>query len=212
VARNPQAQHSNRAIILLQEWWGLNEQIKGLSERFAEHGYTVVAPDLYHGKVAAESSEANHLMAGLDFNAAVNEVSLWIDYLHEQGCQRVGVTGFCMGGALSLAAASKLGDRLQAIVPYYGVPDLGKFPVSSIRAPLQLHFGSEDHSKGFSDPATVERLKQALNEAGKSAEFHVYPGAQHAFMNEQRPEVYDAAVAKKAFQATLAFFDQHLKA
>lgn len=203
---------SGPGIILLQEWWGLNEQIKRISDKFAAEGFIVCAPDLYHGKVAKDANEANHYMSGLDFQAAVDECGVWQEYLtKEKKCQKVGVTGFCMGGALTIACASKLGSRMNAASVFYGIPDMSYFPVSSITAPLLLNFGKKDDLKGFSDPENVGKLTEKLKAENKKFDINWYPEASHAFMNDTRPEVYREADAKDAFAKTIKFFKQHLQ-
>ena len=221
----PQGQASTKAIVLLSEWWGLNEQIKKLSDRFAAQGFVVATPDLYHGKVAKDANEANHLMSGLDFKAAVKEAGIWIQYLkQEKKCKKVGVTGFCMGnqcillsyisnlmlgGALTLASASGLGAEVNAISVFYGIPDLTVFPPSAITCPILLNFGKRDDLKGFSDSTAVKKLTDELKKHEKIYQLDWYD-AGHAFMNEMRPEAYKEAAAKEAFSETVNFFSQHL--
>jgi carboxymethylenebutenolidase len=202
--------NQRKGIVLLSEWWGLNNQIKGLSDRFSQQGFFVVVPDLYHGKVATDANEANHLMSGLDFKAAVKEVEIWIDWLKsEKNIKKVGVTGFCMGGALSLASASALGNKVSAISVFYGVPDVGAFPLSTITAEVLLNFGDLDDMKGFSDQETVRTLCDGLKNNGKTYELITYSGAQHAFMNETSPR-YSLESAKRGFSSTVDFFSRVL--
>lgn len=202
------------AIFLVHEWWGLNEQMKGLADRFAARGFQVATPDLYHGKVASDANEANHLMSGLDFKAAVDELAVWAKYLKEERkAPAVGVAGTCMGGALTVAAASKHSATglVNAATVFYGIPDLSVFPVESIQCPMLLHFGDLDDIAGFSDRNAVKKLTDKLKAAGKQFELKTYPQAKHAFINEKRPEVYRPEDAKAAFESTVSFFQKNLK-
>ena len=204
-------QQGRPAIIVIQEWWGLAGHIKSTADKLATSGFQCIAPDLYHGKIAKDANEANHLMSGLDFKAAVAEVKTWVDYLKEhRGASKVGVVGFCMGGALTLACASSFGGGISAAVPFYGIPDRKYFPVESIECPLLLHFGMKDKLVGFSDPTAVKSLTTALEAAGKTFDLKTYADAEHAFMNEQRPEVHRPKEAELAFKDTVAFFNKHL--
>lgn len=162
-------------LIVVQEWWGLNEQMKEMCHRFARgaydkdgqgEGFYAVCPDLYHSKVAAygHMDEAKHLMGNLNFQAAVDEIRQWIEYLKiECGCTSVGITGFCLGGALSLACASALPELVQAAVPFYGIPSQEYFPSVNIKCPLLLIFGEKDQSVGFSSPADLKKLQESLS-------------------------------------------------
>jgi carboxymethylenebutenolidase len=159
--------------------------------------------------VAKDANEANHLMTGLNFKAAVDEAKIWVDYLKsERKCKKVGATGFCMGGALSLACASVMGDNLGGISVFYGIPDLSVFPVTTMTCPILLNFGKKDTS-GFSDPTAVKKLTEQLRKADKVFQLDWYD-AGHAFMNENRPECYREAAAREAFTETCAFFQRNL--
>ena len=207
----PHGPQPTKAILLLSEWWGLNQQIKGLSDRFAAQGFIVVAPDLYHGKVTEDADEANHLMSGLDFKAAVAECDVWMRYLKEsKGITKVGVMGFCMGGALTLACGSDLAGKVGAISVFYGIPDFSYFPPSKIECPILLNFGTEDPLEGFSRKDRVKQLTDELDKAGKKYEMEWYEGTGHAFMNEARPETYNAECAIRGFANTAAFFLRNL--
>lgn len=200
-------------IVVLQEWWGLNDQIRGVADRFAARGYRALVPDLYRGQLALEAHEAEHLMQGLDFGAAAGQdVRGAVQYLKASGSRRVAVTGFCMGGALTLLAAVHV-PELDAAVVWYGFPPLDYVDAHRIRAPLLGHFGMRDTVFPI---ATVDELERRLASAGVRAEFHRYD-AKHAFANEgsdARGLDYlgcDARSAALAWQRTDAFLARELR-
>src|SRR5271167_527935 len=131
-------------IIVIQEWWGLNDQIRGVADKLAAAGYRALVPDLYRGKVALAANEAEHLMKGLDFGvAAGQDVRGAVQHLKASGSAKVGVTGFCMGGALTLLAAVNV-PEVDAAVVWYGYPPLEFIDANRIRAPLMAHWATED--------------------------------------------------------------------
>jgi carboxymethylenebutenolidase len=189
-------------LILIQEWWGLNPHICSIADRLAAAGYRTLAPDLYRGRIAADADEAGHLMTGLDFaDATHQDLAGALRWLAARG-GKVGVTGFCMGGALTIAAAVHL-PGLAAASCFYGIPPAEFADPARITIPLQGHFANLDD---WCTPAAVDGLQAALK---MPAEIHRYP-AQHAFFNDQRPEVYDAGCAAQAWKRTLAFFGKQL--
>ncbi|KAJ3050195.1 hypothetical protein HK097_008830 [Rhizophlyctis rosea] len=206
-------------VIVIQEWWGLNNQIKKTTKRYAEAlGGLAISPDLcvhidypYRGKVATEADEANHLMGALDWPQAIEDIRNATKYLKSRGVEKVGITGFCMGGALTLASAVHV-PELTAGVVFYGVPPASFADPKDIRIPLQYHFGNQDTSKGFSDKPTADKLKETLQSHGKDvSEFYQWEGANHAFMNEEEPAYpYVPEVANKAFEKSVQFFKKHL--
>lgn len=190
-------------LVLIQEWWGLNPQIKATADRLAAQGMRVLVPDLYRGKLAASGEEANHLMSGLDFvDACDQDLAGAIRHL---GPGPVGVMGFCMGGALTVAAAARL-PGVAAAVCFYGVPPRELADPARITIPFQGHFATRDD---WCTPAVAAQLESAMRAAGRSPEIHHYE-ADHAFFNAARPEVHDAAAAALAWQRSLAFLQQHL--
>ena len=189
---------------MIQEWWGLNDQIKGVAERFAAAGFTALAPDLYHGRVTGEPDEANHLMEGLDWVGATEvEVRGALQYLKAR-LERAAVMGFCLGGALSAIAAARLAD-CDAAVCYYGMPPKEQAEPADIRVPFQGHFAHQDD---WCTPAAVDAFEAALGATGVPQEIHRYQAA-HAFFNET-VEAYDAQAAAQSWQRTLAFLRAHL--
>lgn len=191
-------------LILIQEWWGLNPQICATADRFAAAGFTTLAPDLYRGRLASNADEATHLKAGLDFaDATRQDLAGALNFLL-QHCAKVGVTGFCMGGALTIAAAVHL-PELSAASCFYGIPPAELADPTQIKIPFQGHFADQDD---WCTPAAADALQAKLP---ASAEIHRY-AAQHGFFNEQRPEVFDAACATLAWDRTLEFFRRTLMA
>lgn len=197
---------SGPGIVLIQEWWGLNTQIKATADALAAQGFRVLVPDLYRGKLAADGEEANHLMSGLDFvDACDQDLAGAIAHLGVSG-ERVAVMGFCMGGALSVAAAARLGG-LTAAVCFYGVPPRELADPADIAIPFQAHFATRDD---WCTPAVAAQLEAAMKAAGRSPEIHHYE-AEHAFFNAARPEVHDAAAAALAWRRSLDFLNRCLR-
>src|SRR5271154_4553162 len=156
-------------IVVIQEWWGLNDQIRGVADKLAAAGYRALVPDLYRGKVAIEAHEAEHLMKGLNFGvAAGQDVRGAVQYLKTSGSAKVGVSGFCMGGALTLLAAVHVPEA-DAIVAWYGLPPLEYVAATRIRAPLMGHWAIED---GVFPIAKVDELESKLRDAKVAFEFH----------------------------------------
>lgn len=194
-------------VVLLQEWWGLDDHIKGWADKLAAAGFLVLAPDLYHGKVTKDAGEASKLMNELDTLKAVQEIAGAVDHLkhHARSNGKVAVMGFCMGGALSFASACHI-PGLAAAVPFYGIPPAEKVDYAKVTAPILTHVAKKDN---WVTPARAEEVKKKIESHGKSVELHLYD-ADHAFMNDTRPEVHDPASAKLALERTLAFLRKHL--
>jgi carboxymethylenebutenolidase len=188
--------------VVIQEWWGLNPQIMGMADRLAAEGYRALVPDLFRGEVAKNAEEASHKMQHLDFvDAATQDVRGAVQHLKQHAPrQKVLVGGFCMGGALTLLTAMKTSE-LDGGVCFYGMPPSAAGDPGSIKVPLQCHFAEIDD---WCTPALVDELEAKLKSGGVNHEFYRYK-AEHAFMNEARPEVYDAAAAKLAWERMLAF-------
>ena len=200
------------AVVVIQEWWGLNDQIRGVAERLARAGYFALVPDLYRGKSTVEREEAHHLMTGLDFaDAATQDVRGAIQFLKTRAT-KVGCVGFCMGGALTLLAAAN-DPELDAAVSFYGCPPLEYIDASKIRIPLQGHWATQDQ---FFPIARIDELETKLSEARVSFDFHRYM-ALHAFANEEAVGTgriaethYDPVWAEQAWDRTFTFFAKHL--
>lgn len=202
-------------VVVIQEWWGLNDQIRGVADRYAEQGWRALVPDLYRGKSTLEAAEAEHLMDALNFGeAAGQDVRGAVQYLKGSGSAKVGVTGFCMGGALTLLAAVHV-PEMDAGVVFYGYPSLDYVDATKIKAPLMAHWATRDVPFPI---AGVDALEAKLRAAGVAFEFHRYE-AQHAFFNETQvgagkllPIIeYEPQAAALAWRRTLDFFGKHLK-
>jgi carboxymethylenebutenolidase len=192
-------------FVVIQEWWGLNDQIKKTADRLAGAGYRALVPDLYRGKVATASDEANHLMTNLNFpDAAGQDIRGAVQYL-KQSSKKVAVGGFCMGGALTILSAVRV-PEMDAGACFYGIPPLDAAEFKKIQIPLICHFANMDD---WCTPVKVNELEAAFK--GSKSQFELYRyDAQHAFMNEARPEVYDAVSAKTAWERTLEFLKKAL--
>lgn len=200
---------SGAGIIVIQEWWGLVPHIKDVCERFAAEGFVALAPDFYHGRSTTSPDEAGKLMMALNIEQTEKDSRGAIRYLLAHEAVRgetVGTVGFCMGGALSLYAASK-NEQVGACVVFYGAHPKIKPDLENMRAPLLGFYAERDD---FATPALARELEAKLTSLGKSAEIHIYDNADHAFFNNDRPEVFNPAAAADAWQRTLSFFRQHL--
>ncbi|HWV96817.1 MAG TPA: dienelactone hydrolase family protein [Xanthobacteraceae bacterium] len=194
-------------VVVIQEWWGLSENIKALTDRFALAGFDALAPDLYNGVVVPyhDTEAANKEMGSLDFiDATTQTVRGAAQYLARNGA-KVGLTGFCLGGAVTIIGAAKL-PELSAAVAFYGIPPEQAAKPSDIRVPLQGHFANRDD---WCTPQVVDAFEQGLKAAGKTAEFFRYD-ADHAFVNEQRAAVHDREAAELAWGRATDFFRKHL--
>lgn len=192
-------------LVVIQEWWGLVPHITDVCDRFAAEGFLALAPDLYHGASTTEPDEAGKLMMALNMDQAAKDMSGAIDEVAlRAGGDRVGITGFCMGGGLALVAATHRPDKIKACVPWYGLipwPDAQPH-WDRLDAAVLGHYAERDE---FFSPAAAEELADDLRRLGKEVEIVVHPGCDHAFFNDTRPEVYDAAEAMAAWQQTVGF-------
>ena len=194
-------------VVVIQEWWGLVPHIEDVADRVAALGYVALAPDLYHGKSTVEAEEAHHLMEGLDWGRAAQELAGAVAHLRAvEGVGRVGVVGFCMGGALTVIAAADPG--VDAYASFYGFPPPGSVDLETINAPGLIFFGERENA--FSVPE-AQAFAERQREHGRQAEVVVYPGAGHAFFNDTRPEAYQQAAATDAWRRTVELFAQHLR-
>jgi carboxymethylenebutenolidase len=199
---------SGPGVIVIQEWWGLNPQIKGVADRLAAEGFVALAPDLYHGEVAEhdEMDKAGHLMTSLPMDRAVRDMSGAVDFLASHPAvtsDGVGVIGFCMGGMLALALAAARPDKVKAAVPFYGFAQgEGEPDWSKVAAKIQGHMAGNDD---FFPPDAARALEAKLKELGKDVTFTVHD-AGHAFMNETNAlGTYDADLAAKLWPDAVAF-------
>jgi carboxymethylenebutenolidase len=189
-------------VIVIQEWWGLVPHIQDVAGRFAQAGFTALAPDLYHGKSTVDAEEASHLMKGLDWSRAAQELAGAAAHLRaHEGCTRVAVVGFCMGGALSVIAASQPG--IDAYAAFYGFPPSGAANLDAVAIPGLLFFGEKETFFSVPDARAFAEKQTAR---GIATEVIVYEGAGHAFFNDARPEAFRRAPANDAWRRTLALF------
>lgn len=196
---------ASRAILVIQEWWGLNDHIKDIANRYAAEGFIAVAPDLYRGKVAANSEEASQMMHALKVDDGIDTIRNAIDAVERAyDISAFGITGYCMGGTFALRAACEV-KGIAAAVPFYG--DIPEDDVlKKLSVPTIFISGTRD---GWITPEKVAGLEQAAERYGLPLESVKYD-ADHAFFNDTRPEVYDAAAAADAWRRAVAFFNEKL--
>jgi carboxymethylenebutenolidase len=197
---------SSKGVIVIQEWWGLDDHIKSVADRFAKAGFTALAPDLYHGTVTKSPDEAGKLLMALNIGQAEKDLRGAVAHLRGLTGKPVGTVGFCMGGALSLFAACTNGKDVGACVIYYGGHPRVQFDFDRLTAPVLGHWAEHDD---FANPNAV-KIEAALTQRGKPCEFHRYPGTKHAFFNDRRPEVHDVKAAQQSWERTVAFFNANL--
>lgn len=194
-------------VVVIQEWWGLSANIKALTDRFALAGFDALAPDLYNGVVVPyhDTEAANKQMGSLDFmDATTQTVRGAAQYLARNGA-KVGLTGFCLGGAVTIIGSTRISE-LAAAVAFYGIPPEQAAKPADVKIPLQGHFASRDD---WCTPQVVDAFEKGLKAAGKSAEFFRYE-ADHAFVNEERAAVHDREAAELAWGRATEFFRKHL--
>ena len=196
-------------VILIQEWWGLDDHIADIADRLADEGFVALAPDLYGGKVTHDSDEAGAMMSSLPVEEAVTQLGGAVDFLlgHEAvSSQTVGAVGFCMGGGFVLALAAAQGSRVSAAVPFYGVGPAVPDSYGGITAAIQGHYAEQD---GFYPVEAAQKLEEQIRyDSNTEVTFYYYP-AGHAFHNDQdRMGTYDADSAALAWSRTVAFLKQ----
>jgi carboxymethylenebutenolidase len=198
------------AVLMIHEWWGLNDNVKQMAQRLAGEGYRVLAVDMYNGKVATTPEEARTYMQEVVSNSAagVSNLRSAAQYLrNRQRVTRIGVVGWCFGGAWALQSALLLHDEIDATVMYYGRVVTDRDRLALLDSPLLGLFGGDDRSIPVAD---VQQMEATLKELGKSVETHVYPGAGHGFANPSG-QTHNAQAAEDAWRRTVAFFGQHLQ-
>ncbi|MBI2724364.1 MAG: dienelactone hydrolase family protein [Chloroflexi bacterium] len=194
-------------VIVIQEWWGLVPHIRNVADRFAAEGYVALAPDLYHGRMTTEPDAAGKMMMSLKLDETAREMSGAFQYLkqHEACTGKVGDVGFCLGGGLSLYLATL--QPLDACVVYYGVLPGAQPDISKLKAPVMGHYAEHDD---FASPQKAHELEAQIRAQGGHAQFYVYDGVEHAFFNDDRPEVYNKGAAETSWARTMAFLKEHL--
>ncbi len=208
----PQAKGPRPALIVVQEWWGLNDHMKDVARRYAREGYLAIVPDLYSrlgNKITADPNEAGKLMNTLKQEDGLKDLNATVKYLKTVpgvDAAKIGVTGFCMGGSYALMLPC-VNREIKAAVPFYGQVPSPDTPLQNLACPVLYIYGEDD---GWITKADVQRLAAALKKYNKPGEIKTYPGAPHAFFNDTRKDVYKPAEAKDAWTRALAFFKQHL--
>ncbi|MBV9173519.1 MAG: dienelactone hydrolase family protein [Chloroflexi bacterium] len=201
---------SGPGIVVIQEWWGLNHQIRTTADRFASEGFVALAPDFYHGKGAeiGEPDEAGKLMMALNIDGVARDGRGAVEWLRQRVGSPVGVIGFCMGGQLALLVGTVGSDDVGAVVDMYGVHPNVKPDFSRMKAPVMALFADND---GFVDASARENLARQMREAGVRYTSDVYPGVDHAFMNDENPSAYNRDASEDAWRRITAFFRQELR-
>ena len=202
-------QGSGPGVVVIQEWWGLVDHIKDVCERFASEGFVALAPDLYHGKTTKSPDEAGKMMMALRIDEAEKDMSGAAQYLLDHDAttgDKVGVVGFCMGGALALYTATKNANIGACVIFYGGHPNV-KPDLPNLEAPVLGLYAERD---GFVTPDSVRSLERNLKALGKQVDVIIYPNADHAFFNDTRPVVYHPEAAADSWQRTIDFFRKHL--
>ena len=208
----PSGKPNAPGVVVIQEWWGLDDEVKAVADRLAVAGYRALVPDLYRGKLALAANEAEHLMNDLNFgDAAGQDIRGAVQYLKATGSAKVAVTGFCMGGALTILAACNV-PELDGSIVWYGNPPLEYVNASAITKPMLGHWATHDE---FFPIAGVDQLEAKLKEAGVNYEFHRYD-TKHAFANPKSdvrglpPLKYNAEAAQLAWDRTLSFLQKYI--
>ncbi len=193
-------------MIVIQEWWGLNDDIRAIADRFATEGYVALAPDLYHGTLATEPDEATKLMGALDRNLAAAEIDAAVSHLtSEHGAAKVGCIGFCMGGGLTLATAARPTSTIAAVHAYYGVPFLSSDEVATVHCPVMASYGGTD---AFTPADQIAALESGLAAAGAATDIKTYADAGHSFFNSG--DAHHEQSATDSWTRSLAWFGEHV--
>jgi carboxymethylenebutenolidase len=206
VALPEDAEKKNAAVILIQEWWGINDHIRDIASRYAEEGYTCIAPDLYRGQVTKDAEEASKLMHQLAIEDGMDTIKRTLDEVRQRySIEKIGITGYCMGGTFALRAACEIAT-LNAAAPFYGdIPD--EATLSKLKVPTLFIAGARDN---WITPEKVNELKEAAHKFNLPIAVVSYD-ADHAFFNDTRPEVYNPEAAADAWQRVLNLFDERLQ-
>ena len=198
------------AVVVIQEWWGLVPHIEDVVERFAKEGFAAIAPDLYQGKTTTSPDDAGKMLMELDAERAGKEIAgagAWLLQRPECTSSKYGVVGFCMGGALAQYAATVDAEHVGAAVSFYGGFKKVNTQWERLAAPLLLIYGENDQGV---PPEQGRELEKKLKEMGKDVQLVVYPGADHAFFNDTRPQVHNPTAAADAWRRTLELFRRSL--
>jgi carboxymethylenebutenolidase len=197
-------------VLVIPEWWGLVDHIQDVCDRFAREGFVALAPDLYRGETASDPDAAGRLMMDLQIPRAARDLDGAVTALLAEPASegpKVGAVGFCMGGQLALYAACR-NPRIGAVADFYGIHPKVELDLAALQAAVLGIFAERD---AFVPPEAARKLEADLKAAGKRAHCEVYPGVDHAFFNDSRPDVYDADAAARAWSETLAFLRAELR-
>jgi carboxymethylenebutenolidase len=202
---------SGPGVLVLQEWWGLVDHIRDVCDRLSRAGFVALAPDLYRGETASDPDAAGRLMMDLALPRAARDLDGAVTALLGENATaggRVGALGFCMGGQLALLAGTR-NRRIGAVVDCYGIHPNVTLELAGLEAPVLGIFAENDT---FVPPAAVRKLEAELAAAGKRRDFTLFPGVGHAFLNDTRPDAYDATAAERAWGMILSFLRAELVA
>jgi len=202
-----EGENTNKTVVVIHEWWGLNDNIKDIANRYAAEGFTAIAPDLYRGKLATDPKEAGELMDALELEDGLDTIKNTIVQAQEKyGASHIGITGFCMGGTYALQAVCHL-EGLNAAAPFYGdIPD--EATLQNLKTPVLFISGTKDK---WINPERVRELELIAKNNVLPVKSVAYE-ADHAFFNNTRPEVFDPEAAKDAWTKVIAFFNENLAA
>ncbi len=203
----PETTEPAPAVIIIHEWWGLNPHIEDITQRYARAGFIAVATDLYHGITTKDAQEAGQLMSALKPEDGLASLRIVLQQLRAMPeVSGVGVTGFCMGGTFALLLACH--EKVEAAAPFYGDVPVDTTLIGRLGCPLLFIGGEKDQ---WITLEKMKRLETALKQYNKDGEVRIYKGADHAFFNDTRPEVYSQADAEDAWQTVIEFFNRHLR-
>ena len=198
-----ESENSNNGLIIIQEWWGLVDHIRDVADRFNLEGFNTIAPDLYYGKQTDEPTLAQKYMMELNVENAMNNLKSSIKFLNKKGIDRISSIGFCMGGGISLYAASI--EIVDSAVSFYGVLPNANVKYENIKCPIQGHYAEHDGAT-----ESVKEIEEILTANGTYNDFNIYQGTSHAFFNNEREEVYDKGSADLSFERTIKFLESHI--
>jgi carboxymethylenebutenolidase len=194
------------AVVIVQEWWGLNPHIEDVAQRYAREGFIAVAPDLYDGVTTKDAKEASNLMGKLKTEKGLEYLQIVLNQLRSmKDVTSVGVTGFCMGGTYALLLACH--GKVEATAPFYGDVPVDTSIIANLSSPLLFIGGDQDQ---WITVEKMKRLETALKQYGKEGEVRIYQGADHAFFNDTRADVYNKSDANDAWKRVIDFFKKHL--
>ena len=200
---------NGKGIVVLQEWWGLVPHIKSVADRFAEKGFTALAPDLFEGLETKDPDKGGRLLMALNIEKTEKNLRHAMTRLQSELPKptKVGVVGFCMGGQLALLAATTSPDLVGAVIDFYGIHPKVNPDFSQLDCPALGFFAGKDT---FVTPDKVDALENAVKKVGKTMEFNRFAEAGHAFFNDSREDAYNPELAKLAFEKSLSFFSDSL--